>query len=124
MERPPPLSLRYKRVMHSLSTAISIGALFFALFGVVLALKSAKYARDNSKASVTLRNLTSIQTELTDHADSIASLHTSLKKLRSRIGMRELRGKGGNSEFPDPNTDPQAWKDAMRERIHREKYNL
>ena len=63
-----------------------------------------------------IKKLTSIETELTEHADSLAALHTSLKKLRARVGMRENRGRGRTSdaEIPDPTVDPAGYKRAMR----------
>lgn len=63
-----------------------------------------------------IKKLTSIETELTEHADSLAALHKSLKKLRARVGMRENRARGRTSEgeIPDSATDPAGYKRAMR----------
>lgn len=63
-----------------------------------------------------LAKLTSIETELTEHADSLEALHASLKKLRARVGMRENRAAktAQDSDIPDPTTDPAGYKRVMR----------
>jgi len=101
-----------------LSTIISLFALLFAVLGVWYGIAAAKFVQDNNKASISLRELTKIQVELTEHADSITALHASLSKLRSRIGMRKLREKEtSEGDIPDSKTDPQAWKEYMRKKL-------
>lgn len=111
--------------MNSLSTMISVIALVVALLSVWYAVAAMKYMQQYNKSSVTLRELTKLQTELTEHADSIAHLHESLAKLRSRVGMRKLRekNKDNGDGLPDSKTDPEAWKAAMRLRIHNKRFN-
>jgi len=100
------------------STIVSIFALLFAVVAVWYALRVAKFVVDNNKASTSLRALTEIQVELTEHADSIKALHGSLSKLRSRIGMRNLREKdAAQDDMPDSKADPAAWKEAMRKKL-------
>jgi hypothetical protein len=74
-------------------------------------------------ADKTLSHLTEIEATLTDHADAIASLHKTLKTLRSRIGMRELRARktANGSDIPDAKEDPEAWKSYMRKKLHFDK---
>ncbi len=66
-----------------------------------------------------LKKLTEIECELTEHNDSISALHTSLKKLRSRVGMRENRAqsKSNSPEIPDSKTDPAGYKTYMRHKL-------
>ena len=109
--------------MNKLSTYISLFAVIFAVGAVWYSIVVAKWVARNNKASVTLRQLTNIETELTDHADAIKSLHSSLSKLRSRIGMRMLRAKQDGSGEPDSKTDPQAWKEWKRQQLAEGKSN-
>lgn len=64
--------------------AISILALIFSVYAV-------RYAQIFSASSVSVRQLSKLEGEMTLQADSLTSLHESLSKLRSRVGMRELR---------------------------------
>lgn len=107
-----------------LSTTASIIALVFGTIAVWYALTAVKFAdevrqwvTENNEKSVALAKLTEIQTELTDHADSIAALHKSLKTLRSRIGMRKVREDGKDSEEPDSIKYPQEWKAWKRQQL-------
>lgn len=102
-------------------------AIFLSFLAFVLALMSLRAAtlayRQASIRSVkvkSLKRLSSIESELTEIVDSVSTLHDSMKKLRSRIGMRNLRSKpnGADTDLPDPRTDPDGWKRAMRLRLH------
>jgi len=59
---------------------------------------------NQNKNAVSLRRLTELETTLTELLDSYDALLTSHKKLRSRIGMRQLRDKpkanGVDSDAP------------------------
>jgi hypothetical protein len=83
-----------------LHTILSAFALFFSIIACVVAVRG-------SVMSISLRKITRIQAELTDQADSLASLHEMLRTLRSRIGMRELRArrKGAKNEPEQPEYD-------------------
>ena len=111
--------------MNSLSTVISILSMVFAVAGVCYGMTALKYVRRYNKSSVTLRHLTKLETELTEHADSIAALNDTLHKLRSRVSMRTLRDKkkDNGDDLPDAKTDPEGWKAAMRLRIHQQRFN-
>jgi hypothetical protein len=103
-------------------------ALGFSVIGGLLALRTAVVARqieqwviNNNKKSIGLKQLTQLETEMTEHADSIASLHASLKKLRSRVGMRNLRENGLDSaSMPDSLRDPAGYKRAMRLKLFKQ----
>ena len=108
--------------MHSFYTYIAGASLLIALFSLVYARSARHYAQhcyqyvaETNESSATLKQLTYIETELTEHADSIAALHTSLHKLRSRIHMRKVNydKKAADNAPPDPNVDPDAWKRYM-----------
>lgn len=103
--------------MHSLST-IEIALLvvlagFFIALGIVCAWqarKSAVFARscaewmsENNTKSASMARIAEISSEMTEVTDALHSLIKQHKRLRSRIGMRELRKKrkqAGNSEAP------------------------
>ena len=120
-------SLRYNAVMNNLSTYLSGIALIVALVGISYGWSATKYCKEvvrwieeNNEKSLTLSQLTKIQTDLTEHADSITHLNKSLGKLRSRIGMRNLREKrenGGDDDEPDPVKEPEAYKRYMRRKL-------
>lgn len=82
-----------------------------------------EYVRSENKSSKTLKQLTDIEATLTDHEDSLVAVQSTLKKLRSRIGMRELRARKteNGSDVPDAKEDPAAWKAYMRKKIHLDK---
>ena len=110
-------------------TAVTVSVL--AAIAAILAARNAevacdyahgihKWVQDNNKRSMALKQLAELQLEVTDHDDLIRQMYAGLKKLRSRTGMRELREKRklDDSDLPDPKTDPEGWKKAMRLRIH------
>jgi len=82
-----------------------------------------EYVQHENKGSKTLRQLTDIEATLTEHEDSLVAVQSTLKKLRSRIGMRELRARkdANGSDIPDAKEDPAAWKAYMRKKIHLDK---
>lgn len=96
------------RVFHMFSTDLSTIALVFvavvtlcvAVWGWFVARRAQKYASDcatyvaeANKRSQSLRRIAELEGALTELADSYHALLKSHKKLRSRIGMRELRKK-------------------------------
>lgn len=105
--------------MHSFPTYLSSAALLVALLALIFSVAARRYAaecyqfvRESNKRSMTLKQLTEIQVELTEHADSIASILKSMHKLRSRIHARTLNEKKPDGA-PDPKTDPADWKRYM-----------
>jgi hypothetical protein len=114
--------------MNTLHTVLSTSALVVSLIAAFLAIKSAvaaqqtwQWVKNNNKKSVGLTQLTQLHTELTEHADSIGHLNKSLAKLRSRIGMRELRANGHDPDgIPDSLRDPEGYKRAMRLKIFKQ----
>lgn len=79
--------------------------LISALVAVSVAFKALAYARQavdyvtsQSAADVSLAKLAEIETSITELTDSYSALLTSHKKLRSRIGMREVRERRANGQ--------------------------
>jgi hypothetical protein len=119
------------------TTYFAAFAAFFSLVALVFsfyALKSARSAvnwcrnavawiEKENAADKTLAHLSEIESTLTEHADAIASMHKTMKTLRSRIGMRELRARKteNGSDIPDAKEDPEAWKAYMRRKLHFDK---
>lgn len=92
----------------STGLAIFIGLVcVLAVFSVVHLVKLANYCRDavqwveneNAK-SVSLRQIAELESAMTELLDSHQSLLDSHKKLRSRIGMRELRDRRASEAEP------------------------
>ena len=111
---------------------ISAFALYQSLRSRVFAEEAVQWIQDNNEHSMSLRELGTLNSELTELKDSYMSLLASHKKLRSRIGMRELRERRKNGEEdpkpehdenqidafePDPQKDPEAWKRYMRAKL-------
>jgi len=119
------------------STYFAAAAAFFALVAIVFSTFAYQYAQrcrmycdsvlkwveNENEASKVLKQLTDHEVTLTDHSDSLHSLHSTLKKLRSRIGMRELnaRRRDNNSDIPDSKEDPEGWKRYMRAKLNFDK---
>lgn len=119
--------------MNNLSTILAGIACLFGLAAWVTSHRAVKYASDacefcekNNKASVSLKKMTALEVEMTEITDSVGSLHTSLHKLRSRIGMRDLakrRKEEDSNELPDPAVDRDGWKREMRKQLAAQKAN-
>lgn len=75
------------------------------------------WIKENNKRSRVLREIGELQAELTDLRDLYGMLNSTMKKLRSRIGMRELRARQADDAVPDPATDPAGYKRAMRTKL-------
>lgn len=74
-------------------TAVTVG---IAVLALIFSIYSVWFAWSNSAANLSLRKLSKLEAELTELADSTTRLHEMLGKLRSRIGMRELRARRKN----------------------------
>lgn len=91
-----------------LSTGLVVLAVLLCVFSVacfVWAVKLANYCRDtarwvekNNSKSSSLRQIAELEAAMTELLDSHQSLLDSHKKLRSRIGMRELRERRASEE--------------------------
>ena len=107
-----------------LYTYLAAFATLVAAISWLYAYKCWSFCRDTEEVIIKLLKergpglgkLSKIETELTEHADSIEALHESLRKLRSRVGMRENRAAKGTTDgqIPDSKTDPAGYKRAMR----------
>jgi len=117
--------------MPELSTALSTGsvifsalACFFCAFAWRAARKSAQYASDcalyvgeSNKKSVSLLRIAEISADLTELQDSYNALLKSHKKLRARIGMREVQKARNAAQLELGSlTDKQALREAARDK--------
>ena len=73
--------------------------------------------QEHNEKSTVIAKLTEFEAEMTMHADLINALRESMKKLRSRIHMRNLNTDNAGSGVPDPNKDPAAWKAYMNAQL-------
>lgn len=98
---------------------LTIVALFISMLSMRGSMRAYREASIRNVKLVSMKRLTAIETELTEIVDSMSAMHDSLKKLRSRIGMRNLRARrsGGDDDLPDSVTEPQAYKAEMRRRL-------
>lgn len=85
----------------------------------------AKYVESENADAVSLRRMAEMEASFTDLKDSYESLLSSHKKLRSRIGMRELRSKdkpeeNGADGEPDMFRIDEAQKAAYKNRLRQD----
>jgi len=110
-----------------LSTALPYVSLIFALAAAGVSLLAMQFALTNKRHDGDFRRLLLIITQM---EDDHAALLASHKRLRSRVGMRELRAKrkveqdvdealgvAGNGAANDP--DVNEWKRKMRLKLHK-----
>ena len=105
--------------MHTFPTYLAAAALLVALGSLIYGLQARQYAArcyefvsKSNESSLTLKQLTEIEIELTEHDDSIKAILKSMHKLRSRIHARTLNDRTSDG-VPDPKTDPHDWKRYM-----------
>lgn len=103
-----------------LSTAMPYVALLFALAALGISFVAMQFALTNKRDEHDYRRLLLFMTELDDNHEALAASH---KRLRSRVGMRELRAKRKNGEdeepeLPQPSRDVDEWKKQMRQKLH------
>lgn len=111
-------------LLLSLAFVLMLFAAALAAVAAWRANRSAQWAQQcsewikvNNKRSRVLREIGELQAELTDLRDLYSMLNSTMKKLRSRIGMRELRARQADDAVPDPATDPAGYKRAMRTKL-------
>ena len=99
---------------------LSVLALFISILSMSASVRAFRQASIRNLRLTSVKRVTAIEAELTEIVDSISALHDTLKKLRSRISMRNLRAKqsGDGDDIPDSRVDPDGWKRAMRLRLH------
>lgn len=115
--------------LSTIALALAGVAFVMSVISAIAAARALSFAQDavtwvqtNNADSISLRQMAEVQTQLTELLDAHQTLYDSHKKLRSRIGMREMREKRRSEsgdgkvpgDVPDPQTDPEGWKRAMR----------
>lgn len=102
-----------------LSTELSTGLALFCLLVVAFCVytyhfmhkltiycrEAVEFVQMQNKNAVSLRRVADLETTLTDLLDAYHTLLAGHKKLRSRIGMRELRDKRENAVDSGTETD-------------------
>jgi len=119
-----------KGLLTDLLTIAGVAALIVGLFAWWLAFKAWCLGLDTETYLKKLKKepppglakLSAIQAELTEHADSIAALHESLRKLRNKINMRINREdkKPSKEVEVDSIKDPALWKAITRDKLRKE----
>ena len=103
---------------------MTVAAVTLAAFAVIVALIALGYASQNSTRAdrKAVRQLT---LEVADLRELYDYQLDKMRRLSSRVGMRNARRKGGrrvaentDSDIPDPKVDPVGWKAAMRQRLN------
>lgn len=108
-------------ILAGIGTLIAVAAWSTAYDAARLSRKALDYCINNNKTSTSLKKMTELEVEMTEITDSVKSIHTSLHKLRSRIGMRDLAKRREEEQIdalPDSKLDPEGWKREMRKRLH------
>lgn len=103
----------YTTYPQIVSVLLSIVAIFLATRGYLL-IRTAyanieaciKWVQSENEASASLRRMAEVEGTLTDLMDSYNSLLEQHKRLRSRIGMRELRARRAEEDDPAPPQTP------------------
>lgn len=101
-----------------LSTALPYVSALFAIAALGVSLVAMQFALTNKRSDRDYRNLLLHLVELEDDFEALSASH---KRLRSRVGMRELRKRRASKENGDDRADesPEDFKKRMREKLHR-----
>lgn len=103
-----------------LSTGLILITIALSVVAFIAAYGSFHYCM---KVAQSERDLRTLVLALQAVDDSLAALEASHKKLRSRVGMRELREKrkveSNGEDFDQEATDKEKWKREMRLKLHR-----
>ena len=107
-----------------LSTIFPYLALLVSITSLGVSFVAMQFALRNKRDERDYRSLLLLLQELDDQHDALAASH---KRLRSRVGMRELRARKKNGQnddaeapdLPEPSRDVDEWKRQMREKLHR-----
>lgn len=112
-------------ILSAAALLVACVCLFVATRAHSWAAAAIKWTQDYNADSLSLKQLAELESQLTELYDSYHALLASHKKLRSRIGMREVREKRRSGETngtappaePDPQKDPEGWKRHMRAKL-------
>lgn len=95
----------------------SIAALRIAVHATNLANEAIAKAEQRVELTPSQADLAELQSEFTNHADALAQVNANLKKLRSRIGMREYRDRKANGEDAPSGESPDEIKRRLRRQV-------
>lgn len=101
-----------------LSTILDWIALLLSIAALGISFVAMQFALTNKRSDSDYRRLLLHLSELEDLHEALAASH---KRLRSRVGMRELRAKraSGDSEpSPESQETPEEWKKRARAELH------
>lgn len=106
-----------------LSTAAAYIALALAVVSFIAAYGCFHFCMRVARSERDYRALLLFIQELDDNHEALAASH---KRLRSRVGMRDLRARrnesknepGDHPELPQPSRDQEEWKRQMRVKLH------
>jgi biopolymer transport protein ExbB/TolQ len=105
-----------------LFTTLTYIALAFSLLSCIFAGIATQLAMRQVRDERDFRGILLHLQELEDNHEALSASH---KRLRSRIGMQEMRARKRNGDdsqnaldLPDPRQDPEGWKREMRLRLH------
>lgn len=90
--------LIFALLLGSVGVISSLVAFSTAMKALAYAKQSVDYVTSQNAADVSLAKLAEIESAITELTDSYSALLTSHKKLRSRIGMREVRERRKNGQ--------------------------
>jgi len=103
-----------------LSTIFPYVALLVSVGSLGISFVAMQFALRNKRDERNYRKLLLWINEIDDNHEALSASH---KRLRSRVGMRELREKKKNGADAQPgaetDVDPAEWKRQMRAKLHR-----
>lgn len=113
---PRTLSLPFRGVINMLSTDLAllvIGLIAVCVVWVAISQVNLRkdletaidFVRNHNAKSLSLRKIAEVEVALTELTDSYDALLSSHRKLRSRIGMREVREKRKNGDDRENEVD-------------------
>ncbi len=103
-------------ILAGLAVIFALGAVVLAYVAARNAQLSAQYCQENNKRT----KLTRFEAELTGLVDDVSAIRESMHKLRSRIGMRELRERKKSADSPVEFDASPAGRDAERAALEKE----
>lgn len=104
-------------MVQLITLALAILAVALSGFAWMYSKAAVEHCIREQSESKALAELAKLSSEVTGLADAYAALMESHRKLRSRIGMRDLRKRRDDDDLPDSSSDPAAYKRELRSQL-------
>jgi len=101
-------------IANSIAIIISTLSAVIAISAFARVQAAAQFVEQENETSKTLSELAKLSSEVTELGDAYTALMEAHRKLRSRIGMRDLRARGQDNKLPDTPPDKATEKAELR----------